>query len=295
MSEFKNPMLAVDCKGKVPYPCWISPKLDGVRVTVQGGRLLSRTNKPIPNKYCQSLFVKSDLEGLDGELIVGSPTDKDVFQNTMSGVMSVDGEPDVHFFVFDVINSDRVFDDRYLAIENANALGHFDNHPRVRVVPNTLIDNDDQLTTYQEVWLAAGYEGVMIRKPGTTYKHGRSTLKEGKLLKLKSFCDAEAKVIGIEELMNNNNEAYYDETGAQKRSTMAEGLTGAGVLGAFVVEDVTTGTIFKVGSGYTADQRKAFYSQNYIGKVLTYKHFPVGAKDKPRFPVFKGFRDQQDI
>ena len=30
-------------------------------------------------------------------------------------------------------------------------------------------------------------------------------------------------------------------------------------------------------------------------EIVKYKHFPVGEKDKPRFPVFIGFRAKEDM
>jgi len=36
-------------------------------------------------------------------------------------------------------------------------------------------------------------------------------------------------------------------------------------------------------------------SDNLMGKVVKYKSQPTGVKDKPRFPVFLGFRDKVDM
>ena len=58
------------------YPVYVTPKLDGIRCLFKGGVALSRTLKPIPNKSIQAWAKKHAkiLEGMDGELIVGSPT-----------------------------------------------------------------------------------------------------------------------------------------------------------------------------------------------------------------------------
>jgi DNA ligase-1 len=104
LEKLIKPMLALD----VHYQhnrVFVQPKLDGVRCTVQRGHAYSRSLKLIPNKYIQESFSKhaSLIGGLDGELIVGSPTDPDCYRKTISGVMSVDGEPDFTFYVYDSV------------------------------------------------------------------------------------------------------------------------------------------------------------------------------------------------
>jgi len=100
MKQFK-PMLASECTDlhKLQLPVYISRKLDGIR-TLSTDQFVSRSLKPIRNKYIQSLF-KPEFYGLDGELIVGDPGAKNVFQVSSSGIMSSDGEPDAKYYVFD--------------------------------------------------------------------------------------------------------------------------------------------------------------------------------------------------
>jgi ATP-dependent DNA ligase len=53
MKPFK-PMLAGKLEGDPKLPCMVSNKLDGVRAIVIGGVLMSRTLKPIPNRWCRA-------------------------------------------------------------------------------------------------------------------------------------------------------------------------------------------------------------------------------------------------
>ena len=55
--------------------------------------------------------------------------------------------------------------------------------------------------------------------------------------------------------------------------------------------------MFSVGSGFTDAQRLDFWrnAESLIGKVIKYKSFTVGVKDKPRFPIFLGFRHKDDL
>ena len=94
-------MLGIACDlEKLKYPVYASPKLDGIRAIIENDTLCSRNGKAIPNIYTQKFF--KDLgNGLDGELIADSPTAPDAFRKTSSGVMSVQGEPNVTFHIFD--------------------------------------------------------------------------------------------------------------------------------------------------------------------------------------------------
>ena len=107
----KRPMLAAKATDdelqalfKRGHSFLLSPKIDGIRALVVNGQLVSRTMKPIRNYHTQQLFGRPELEGLDGELVVGNPWDKNLMQQTSSGVMSYGGRPDVKFCVFDKRN-----------------------------------------------------------------------------------------------------------------------------------------------------------------------------------------------
>jgi DNA ligase-1 len=158
----------------------------------------------------------------------------------------------------------------------------------------------DDVAELEAAALAAGHEGVMLRKLDAPYKCGRSTFNEGILVKVKRFNDQEARVVGVEEQMHNENERQRDAFGRTKRSTAQEGKTAAGVLGALVVVGVGgdyAGVQFNVGTGFTAAQRVHLWQHRakLTGELVTVKYFPTGTKDAPRFPTFKGFRDARDL
>lgn len=292
-SQTMKPMLAAATDGKhLTYPLLLSPKLDGIRCLIIDGVACGRSLKPLPNKYVQKLFGRPELNGLDGELIVGLPTAKEVFQTTSSGVMSIEGEPEVMFHVFDDFLETGGFQRRlHIAqrrIKKAKCCVAVD-HWKIEVA--------DDLNRWEEDYLAMGYEGVMLRHPDGPYKHGRSTAKEGWLLKAKRFEDSEARIIGFSELMHNANEAKRNELGHLERSSKKAGKQGAQVLGSFIVKDLKTGVEFDIGTGFTASQRQELWNvgDNLMGRIIKYKSQPTGVKDKPRFPVFLGFRDNRDL
>lgn len=298
-----KPMLAVEAElEKLEYPVLVSAKLDGIRAVIKDGKVLSRSLKPIPNKFVQSEISKFPLlNGLDGELIVGSPVDKNCMQNTTSGVMSQDGEPDFTYFVFDYWTNPEVpYHLRFDHLSLWEVRGCFkQTKGRVKVLPHEIVHNKEQLLWFEERVLSEGFEGVMIRKRDAPYKYGRSTVKQGYLLKLKRFADSEAEVVEAEELLHNHNEATLDALGNTVRSDHKDGKVGGDTLGALVVKDITTGITFKIGTGFDATTRQELWDMHkegaLVGKIVKYKSFLIGVKEAPRFPVFLGFRDKLDM
>lgn len=292
MSNFK-PLLAATIKDvdKLTFPVLASPKLDGIRCLQRQGQALSRSLKEIPNRHIQEVLSHPSLQGLDGELIVGDPTDERCFNTTTSAVMSKAGMPNFTYHVFDLHDSDELFHVRLAELQRFAGVGV------IRLVPHFLVETVEELLKLEHTFLAQGYEGLMVRDPDGTYKYGRSTVKQGILLKLKRFVDSEAVVIGYEELYHNTNEAKTNELGQTERSTAQAGKVPAGVLGKLIVKDLETDIEFGIGTGLTADDRAKLWADkdNLPGQIVKYKSFAVGAKEAPRFPVYLGMRDQRDM
>ncbi len=294
--QITRPLLAAKTTdadlARLKYPLLLSPKIDGVRALVVNGQLMSRSMKPIPNKHTQSLFGRSELNGLDGELVVGVPYDHNLMQQTTSGVMSHGGTPNVQYHVFDRWDLDAPF---HVRLKEAESLAT--RSSQAYHVSHTLVRNVDELLELEQAYTEIGYEGVMLRSLTGRYKQNRSTLREGILLKVKRFHDSEAIVLGWEPLMRNLNEQVLDERGYAKRSTEQAGKVPDTLVGSLTVRDCVTGIVFSIGSGFTEAQRISLYHnrENIIGRLVKYKSFSVGVKDKPRFPIFLGFRSPLDI
>jgi len=276
------------------FPVLVSPKLDGIRATVQGGVVLSRSLKPIPNAHVQALLGKPELEGLDGELIVGNPASADAFRVSTSAVMSQDGKPTFVFHVFDLFAPGKAFS---LRLKAATVVVEAFDQPYVQMVPHNLIEDQSTLLKLEAISVDCGYEGLMLRSPSGLYKQGRSTAREGWLLKLKRFTDGEGTIIDLIEQSANTNTAFVDELGHTKRSSHQAGKVAKGTLGAYVVKNLETGVVHKVSPTGTLAERQAIWNDGdeYIGKILKFKFFASGGKDKPRFPQALGFRDAADM
>lgn len=279
-----KPMLAatVEDVAALRYPLLASAKLDGFRAFVENGVLLSRNRKPIPNLHTQEKF--KHLEGYDGELVVGDPTAKDCFRQTSSGVTSEQGEPPVNFMVFDLLTYEHK-----PYVERLSLIG--DNFR----LPHDVVTTPEELLNFEEKVLDAGYEGVILRDPEGKYKFGRSTLREQGMMKLKRFLDSEGVVVGFDELMHNANPETRNELGYAQHTSHKAGLVGRGTLGALRVQ--WQGMEFGIGTGFDDANRQLIWNHRpaFLGKLVKFKYLAIGMKDKPRHPVFLGWRDPSDL
>ena len=296
-----KPMLAFS---KLPdfrllkFPLYVSPKLDGIRASMQEGRLVSRSLKDINNTHVQALFTGLP-EGIDGELIQGTPTDEP-FRRTSSIVMSDDKPADgIKLYVFDrFAPPSHPFEIRYGGIRGLKESGVLDEN--VVVVEHRTVNSIEELEQWEQSYLTRGFEGLMIRSFTGPYKQGRSTEAEGYLLKVKRFEDAEARIDSYYEEQENQNFEFTNELGRTARSSHKAGMVGKNRLGGFHCTGVGgryDGIEFDVASGAIkhVDREILWQDRSKVGTLLTYKFFPTGGDTKPRHPIFKGFRSPEDM
>ncbi|USN16409.1 DNA ligase [Luteibacter phage vB_LflM-Pluto] len=302
---FRSPMLAKDYDpAKLAFPLLGSPKIDGIRCVVDRDDAglpvaYSRSGKPIRNAFVQKHLAREEYVGLDGELVVGPFNAPDVYNVTSSGIMSSDGEPDFTFHVFD-FRADGSYTERTAGllgiISTANRL--YPAH-RLRLLTQAPILGPEELEAFEADCLENGFEGIMIRRANAPYKYGRSSTKDGALLKVKRFkYDEEATIVDVEELMHNENEAFTNELGRTKRSTAKEGRVGSGMVGAFICSSPNYTDTFRVSAGSLSHKEKERLwneRDGLRGLIIRFKHLPHGAKDRPRHGLFEGFRHLDDL
>jgi DNA ligase-1 len=233
---------------------WISEKLDGVRAYWDGKQFLSRQG---------NIYHAPDwfLEGmpqtpLDGELWLG----RKAFQRTVSIARRQDKSEhwrELRYVVFDAPKESGPFEERLAVLKEL-----FGRHklqfaqPHDHTLCRGLTHLREELVRVE----AQGGEGLMLRQPGSKYAVGRSAT----LLKVKTFHDAEAKVIG-------------HQSGAGRHK---------GRLGALLVE-LPGGTQFSVGTGFSDAERSA---PPPIGATITFRYQELSDAGVPRFPSFVGVR-----
>ncbi|AGE49418.1 DNA ligase [Acanthocystis turfacea Chlorella virus Can0610SP] len=297
----QKPLLAASLKklsvDDLTFPVYATPKLDGIRALKIDGTIVSRTFKPIRNTTISNVLTSLLPDGSDGEILSGK-----TFQDSTSTVMSADAGigSGTTFFWFDYVKDDP--DKGYLD-RIADMKKFVDSHPeilkdsRVTIVPliPKKIDTAEELNVFEQWCLDQGFEGVMVRNAGGKYKFGRSTEKEQILVKIKQFEDDEAVVIGVSALQTNVNDKKMNELGDMRRTSHKDGKIDLEMLGALDVE--WNGIRFGIGTGFDKDTREDLWKRrdSIIGKIVKFKYFSQGVKTAPRFPVFLGFRDKNDM
>ena len=92
MNHITKPMLAGKCErpDALSFPVLATPKLDGIRCLKIDGRALTRSFKPVSNRFTRGWIEANLPDGLDGELIVRGTT----FSETAGHIGRESGEPD---------------------------------------------------------------------------------------------------------------------------------------------------------------------------------------------------------
>lgn len=288
MSRVIKPLLATKADySKLQYPLLATPKLDGIRCIMVDGTAMSRSMKPIPNN-----FVQEELFGygpMDGELMLNGD-----YNEVQSGIMSRDGEPDFTYWVFDQWDSEDTYANR---IHEVKSIMCPDMDSRIKVLTPIQINNEEELEEYMDKCIDEGYEGVMVRDPSGKYKHGRSTVREGILLKIKRFHDDEAVLVEVTEKMHNDNPLEQDELGHAKRSSCKENLVPAGTAGSCILK--WNGIEFRVGfgPGWTDELKQDLWDHRdwEVGNLYKFRYQELSKDGVPRFGKLVGFRHKDDL
>lgn len=296
-AKFK-PMRARDAViDKIQYPVAMQPKLDGERLCVLTGESFSRSMKHIGNQWLRNeiakIFQDAEYQHADGEIQVGGKF------TTTTGMLTSnnrDGE-DFIYHVFDLPISGLTFAERHAYL--VKFVGTLDDS-RIQVVPYTVIHDEIALLAQHKIYDAdPRLDGSIIRNLDSMYKHGKGTISKQETLRIKSWQDSEAEIIGFEERMKNNNEAQTNELGRTFRSSAKAGKAPTGMIAKYLVK--WRGNEFKVTvSGSMEDDpetgekgRKWRWDNKaqYLGKFVKFRYQGLTVNGVPRFATELGLRD----
>ena len=300
-----KPMLAEDVVSfdTLRYPLYGSFKVDGVRALMVYDELKPRSLKEFGNKATVELFNQwaVPLQLFDGELTVGQdPAAPNLCRMTTSALSTHEGQPDIHWWIFDLVLRDLPFNDRMAAVKRRYAKLPAKIRKRVHVLEQRLLRTPAEAEAMEQEALGLGFEGLVLKDPNSEYKFGRSTLRSQQFLRVKRFADAEVRIIGFVERQKNNNEATINKLGHTTRSSHKANKVGIGTLGTIVGEVLTgpfKGKTVEIGTGFDAATAAWIWANKarLVNEIGKFSYFPHGCKDLPRFPVWQGFRAQFDM
>ncbi|CAG22965.1 DNA ligase [Photobacterium profundum] len=238
----------------------VSEKLDGIRAYWNGKTLLTRSGKTI---HAPSWFTGPlPNTALDGELWVSRGKFQQVAQTVLDNKPNDDEWRSIKFMIFDLPSNSAPFEHRYQQLLNDINLTQI---AHVSIVQQKIVTDITALEMQLKLLDESNGEGLMLHHRHNGYYPGRSD----QLLKLKSYQDAEATVIGYTE----GNGKFDNKMGA---------------LWVVTPDDIT----FKIGSGF-----KDFDRENppAVGTTILFRYNGVTNSGIPRFARFIRIRDDLDI
>jgi DNA ligase-1 len=307
MDEIK-PNLAEDyVLANVKYPVIGEPKIDGVRGLYLRKKLkfTARTLKKHGNLFINQILDNEIYYGLDGEIASGTNlTDPDLCRKTSSNIGRYEGVFYFTWVIFDYITEETInlpyierlkkATERVNYINSLNLTDAF----KLQMTEVTICSNEQELLALDDRYIELGYEGTIIRDPNGIYKSGRSTVKEGGLLRIKRFVQEDAVVLEIIPAMENTNEKKVNELGRSERSSHAANKVPKEMVGMLLCRDVKTGKTIRVGPGKMKHSQRVHlfkHPEEILGETISYKKFSHGEHEAPRFPTYEHTRLKVDI
>ena len=234
----------------------VSEKLDGVRAYWDGARLITRGGHLIraPDWFTAGLPPVP----LDGELWLG----RGRFAAASGAARRLEPDPAVwrqmRYMLFDLPGGTGDFHARLATLARLVADS---GNPRVAVLEQVPVRDAAALQARLESVVAAGGEGLMLRRIDAPYRPGRSD----DLLKVKAHQEGDARV--VDHLPGRGKHA--------------------GRLGALLVE-LPDGRRFRLGTGFTDAERE---SPPPLGSTVSFKYHGLTRHGLPRFASFLHVND----
>lgn len=231
---------APDRIGKMEYPAYVSPKLDGMRcVVVYDGetvQYLSRGGKPITTlEHCSDevVLLLNNVPGvLDCEAMSSD------FNDTMSSVKRKTAKnTDSKLFVFDYIPFEDFSNGVGSLTQKARLyqlLKMFEsvNLKSIEMVEHVVVNDEESAFDCYAKYRQQGLEGAIVKNINAPYKFKRNDA----WIKIKPKETIDLEIVGYEE-----------GTGKYE-----------GMLGALIIH-LSSGVTTRVGTGFSDDQRKEFW------------------------------------
>lgn len=268
-------MLAQNYKGKIEYPCWLEPKLDGMRILTKctNGKMsvTSRANKPLVHLQ---RFVDTFTDCLEIDKHTNFMVDSEVHYKDWNTTINLAKKENIDekdrskltFYAFDLISGRG---DTTPFMERRKALKSIVEVPNFQLIEGRKCHSKKELMEVFQEFLDMGHEGVMIKSLNGLYEFKRS--KAWLKLKLEETIDGV-----ITEVIEGRNRHV-------------------GRLGAFKVI-LPNGQYTNVGGGFSDEKRDEYWKirKELVGCKIEFKvqKEPNHKVAVARFPVFVRLRNE---
>lgn len=275
------PMLAHKFdKSRVTFPCYVQPKLNGVRCVAYRSlgdeRLLSRKSK----EFVAIHHMKDEIAAIfgnyspDGELYLhGVP-----LQTIVSWVKREQVDTmKLKYVVYDIVEPNMIYAERRDKIRElfAEYTKNYGEPLYCECLESTYISSMTELEEMYDIYINRGYEGLIYRSQNGLYKLNERVFN---LMKYKNFVDSEFEIVdGIPE-------KYYDKLNKKFRELV------------IWVCKTESGRTFHVRPLGSADEKEKQYIERdrYIGKKLTIRYLELSTEGVPTGnPVGIAVRDYE--
>lgn len=263
-------------KVDITFPCFIQPKLDGIRCLtyLKDGKIVNQSrqlkyfnNLTHINNELEIIFKKNPYLVLDGELY-----NHDIVFNQIAGIVKKEKLKDedfeklkqIQYHVYDCFfeNKNLSFNERNKFLQSLK-----DNMKYVKIVSTDTCKSKDDVITFHSKFLLDKYEGAILRNSDSSYEFRRSK----HLQKFKTFSDDEFEIIDFKEGTGHD-------------------------LGTVIWKCKTKdGKEFDVRPIGSVQERSELFKngKQFIGKMLTVTYQELSEFGVPRFPVGKTIRDYE--
>ena len=274
-------------KNTITFPCFVQPKLDGLRCVMYRDaatseiRRQSRTGTYFDTmahiaESLAPLFAKYPRVVLDGELY----TTEIPFEELAGLIKTKKLTPEdmeklcvIEYHIYDIIDETMPYHARHDSIKKmfatvaaSTASSPHKLPPYIRLVETIVAKTQAEFKAEFSRFIEEGYEGIMLRNKTGMY---RCNYRSHDLQKYKEFQEDEFRIIG-----------FMQGDGRDKGTVIW-------------VCETKEGKEFKVRPRGTIENRSKLFKtgEKYVGKMLTVIYQELTEEGKPRFPVGKDVRE----
>lgn len=270
-----EPASSTKKKHGIVYPCFVQPKLDGLRCVVYLGAdgrpvYQSRTGGAFLvlshlDDAILSIFRDSPNTILDGELYTTKIPFEELAGLIKKKTLTAEDQRRiqyVQYHVYDIVLGETAFKDRLVRLREL--VGY--ERPQICLVPTDIVICVEAFKEKFGEYVEAGYEGIMLRNAAGLYQEN---FRSNDLLKYKEFFEAEYPIV-----------AYREATGRDAGTVVWECET-------------PEGRRFSVRPRGSLELRRKWFenAKSIVGKQLTVIYQELSEMGVPRFPVGKAIRD----